>query len=120
MAPQSTLLPCNLATAVTTTRLSVVASSSPRSNEACQQQLVPWVRRPRFRFESWASDEEEDDESDYRCMYNPYAVLGLAPDPRPVHIALTCPIAKAEIHNAYLELSKRLHPDCRNAAAERR
>lgn len=120
MAPQSSVLPCNLATTMVSKRLSVVANNSPRSQEARKQQIVPWIRRPRFMFESWPSDEEEDDESDYRCVYNPYAVLGLAPDPRPVHVALTCPTSKAEIHNAYLELSKRLHPDCRNAAAERR
>ena len=102
--------------------------------------LVPYVRRPRFVLEGiddapttlqidgapgyvpsdsgcgWDVDE---------CLqglvkWNPYWVLGLAPDSRPLAVSLACPQRLAEIHNAYLDLSKRLHPDSRVDAIESR
>jgi hypothetical protein len=90
-----------------------------RSVASSTADVVVWTRKPRYVFEMWPEDGEAD-EDDHRCVFDPYAVLGLMPDPRPVHVSLTCPFKKAEIHNAYLELSRRLHPDCRNPRKERR
>lgn len=89
---------------------------SARGPAVATTAIVPWIRRPRFVFEDWG-DEADEENADYRCVFDPYAALGLPLDLRPIHVALTCPRAKADIHNAYLELSRRLHPDCRHHTA---
>ena len=108
--------------------------------------IVPYVRRPRFVLEglddggttpgsslngSWESTGggvggggglgwEVDDCLQGLVKWNPYWVLGVPPDDRPLAVSLACPKRLSEIHNAYLDLSKRMHPDSRVDSSELR
>jgi hypothetical protein len=79
--------------------------------------IVPYVRRPCFVPESGGGDDGGGADSElYMSYWDPYRVLGLPVVPSDdVAASLLSTQATAEIHQAYRELSKRLHPDTRSS-----
>lgn len=69
--------------------------------------LVAFRRAPHFVVDDTAGHDDGQ-------RWDPYFILGLPVDNRPVEVSLRCPYRTAEIHTAFLELSKHLHPDRRH------